>query len=153
MSPHVLRGAGSVGLTGRTSDEANRLTSQDGVTYSWDNNGNLLSDGLSTYTYDHANRLKGVVQGGTTFTFAHSGLSDRVRLTVNSVPTNYTLDLAGGLTQVLSDGTNAYLYGTGRIGEEQPGGGSSLRSECFASSIIMVTRWAACGGGSMAAAL
>jgi hypothetical protein len=32
------------------------------------------------------------------------------------------MDLAAGLTHVLSDGTNAYLYGNARIGEEQPGG-------------------------------
>ncbi len=42
--------------------------------------------------------------------------------TVNGVTTNYVLDLAAGLTQVLSDGTNTYLYGNGRIGELQPGG-------------------------------
>ena len=41
---------------------------------------------------------------------------------VNGVPTNYTVDLVGGLTQVLTDGTNSYLYGLGRLGEEQPGG-------------------------------
>ena len=32
-------------------DIANRLTSVDSVTYTWDNNGNLLSDGVFTYTY------------------------------------------------------------------------------------------------------
>ncbi len=36
--------------------------------------------------------------------------------------TNYVLDQAAGLTQVLSDGTNTYLYGLSRIGELQPGG-------------------------------
>ena len=36
--------------------------------------------------------------------------------------TRYTLDLNAGLTQVLADGTNTYLYGVGRIGELQPGG-------------------------------
>ena len=41
---------------------------------------------------------------------------------MNSVTTNYTLDLAAGLTQVLGDGTNTSLYGRGRIGEQQPGG-------------------------------
>jgi len=49
-------------------------------------------------------------------------LSDRLEQTVNSITTEYALDLASGLTQVLSDETNAYLYGAGRIGEEQPGG-------------------------------
>jgi hypothetical protein len=29
----------------------------DGVAYTWDDNGNLLSDGIRTHSYDHANRL------------------------------------------------------------------------------------------------
>jgi YD repeat-containing protein len=40
-----------------TYDIANRLTSVDGVTYTWDDNGNLLSDGVHSYAYDHANPL------------------------------------------------------------------------------------------------
>ncbi|HID62601.1 MAG TPA: hypothetical protein EYP49_07690 [Anaerolineae bacterium] len=36
-------------------DAANRLTSVNGVVYTWDANGNLLSDGVRSY--DHANRL------------------------------------------------------------------------------------------------
>ena len=38
--------------------------------------------------------------------------------TVNSVPETYVLDTAGGLTQVLADGTNAYLFGVGRISQQ-----------------------------------
>jgi RHS repeat-associated protein len=41
---------------------------------------------------------------------------------VNAATTNYTLDLNAGLTQVLSDGSNTYLYGAMRIGELQAGG-------------------------------
>ena len=54
--------------------------------------------------------------------FSYNGQGDRLRQTINGTPTNYTVDLAAGLTQVLADGTNSYLYGMGRIGEEQPGG-------------------------------
>lgn len=36
---------------------------------------------------------------------------------MDGVTTNYTLDLAVGLTQVLADGTNTYLYGNGRISQ------------------------------------
>jgi RHS repeat-associated protein len=36
---------------------------------------------------------------------------------VNEVVTQYTPDLNAGLTQVLSDGTNTYLYGVGRIAQ------------------------------------
>ena len=38
-------------------DNANRLTSVNDVNYSWDNNGNLLSDGANSYAYDSVNRL------------------------------------------------------------------------------------------------
>jgi len=38
--------------------------------------------------------------------------------TVDSITTNYTLDLEGGLTQVLADGTNTYLYGASRISQQ-----------------------------------
>lgn len=43
--------------------------------------------------------------------------SDRVSQTVNGVTTNYVLDLASPLTQVLSDGTNTYVYGVDRIAQ------------------------------------
>jgi len=110
------------GTTNYGYDIANRLTSVGGRTYTWDNNGNLLSDGAGAYTYNRANRLASVVQGANTYAFAYNGLGDRLRQTINGSPTTYTVDLAAGLTQVLADGTNSYLYGVGRIGEEQPGG-------------------------------
>jgi hypothetical protein len=57
-----------------------------------------------------------------THTYTYNGLGDRLLQTVDSVTTNYILDLNAGLTQVLDDGTNSYLYGNGRIGELQPSG-------------------------------
>ena len=98
-------------------DHANRLTSVDGVTYVYDNNGNLLNDGVSTYVYDSANRLKSVSNQSSVSSFTYNGLGDRLQQTVNGVTTNYTLDLNTGLTQVLNDGTNAYVYGLGRIAQ------------------------------------
>ncbi len=47
----------------------------------------------------------------------YSGLGDRHQQIVDGAITNYTLDLNAGLTQVLADGTNAYLYGNGRIAQ------------------------------------
>ncbi len=110
------------GTTTYTYDDANRLATVNGVAYTWDNNGNLLSDGTSTYTYDHANRLKSVTTGGTTYTYTYNGLGDRVSQTVGGVTTHYTLDLNAGLTQVLADGTNTYLYGNERIAQYDAGG-------------------------------
>jgi YD repeat-containing protein len=68
-----------------------------GVSYTWDANGNLLSDGTSTYSYDHANRLKRVVQGSNTYTYAYDGRGNRVSQGVNvGTPTVYVLDEAAG---------------------------------------------------------
>ncbi|MBN1887176.1 MAG: hypothetical protein JW850_04275 [Thermoflexales bacterium] len=50
-------------VTTYTHDAANRLqfSSSAGqvITYTWDHNGNLTSDGSQSYTYDQANRLVG----------------------------------------------------------------------------------------------
>jgi RHS repeat-associated protein len=93
-------------------DNANRLTSVNSVNYTFDDNGNLLSDGTNTYTYDSANRLI-AISGQHSASYQYNGLGDR--LTQNGV--EYTLDLNSGLTQVLDDGENTYTYGLGRISQ------------------------------------
>ncbi|MGA9192002.1 MAG: RHS repeat-associated core domain-containing protein, partial [Anaerolineales bacterium] len=150
-----------------TYDDANRLTSVDGVDYSWDADGNLLDDGVSAYAYDHANRLVSVVQGADSYSFSYrcngksTGLdpcgSDRVSQTLNGVTTDYVLDQAAGLTQVLSDGTISYLYGIGRVGEEQPTGWQyhladalgSLRQLANATGTVTLARSYAPFGGTL----
>ena len=100
-----------------TYNAANWLVDISGTSYTWDANGNLLNDGTSTYTYDAANRLTSIEQRNNSYTFAYSGLGDRLQQTVNSQTTNYTLDLNAGLMQVLDDGTDTYLYGVDRIAQ------------------------------------
>jgi RHS repeat-associated protein len=96
-------------------DLANRLEDVNGVAYTYDDNGNLRSDGVNTYTYDSANRLTSV-NGADSYTY--NGLGDRLSQTVNGQVTNYTLDLNAGLTQVLSDGTTSYTYGLGHVSQQ-----------------------------------
>ena len=91
-------------------DAANRLAEVDGVAYTWDNNGNLLSDGQTTYTYDSANRLTALSRGSETHTYLYNGQGERVQQTVNGIMTEYLLDPRLQLTQVLGDGDNFYLY-------------------------------------------
>jgi RHS repeat-associated protein len=98
-------------------DSANRLTSVNGVNYTFDDNGNLLSDGVNTYTYDSANRLISVSNQSSVNSYQYNGLGDRYQQTVNGNTTTYILDLNTGLTQVLDDGTNTYTYGLGRISQ------------------------------------
>ena len=98
-------------------DYANRLSSVNGVNYTWDNNGNLLNDGINIYTYDSANRLKTVSNQSSVNSFQYNGFGDRLQETANGNTTTFTMDLNTGLTQALSDGTNHYIYGVDRIAQ------------------------------------
>jgi hypothetical protein len=100
-----------------TYDNSNRLTAVDEVEYTWDDNGNLLDDGVNTYAYDSANRLISVSGGSSSADYSYNGLGDRLQQTVGSTTTDYVMDLNAGLTQVLSDGTNTYTYGLQRISQ------------------------------------
>ena len=46
-----------------------------------------------------------------------SSILDLLQQTVNEVTTNYALDIASGLTQMLADDEHTYLYGAGRIAQ------------------------------------
>jgi YD repeat-containing protein len=100
-----------------TYDIANRLTAVGSVSYTWDANGNLLNDGTNIYTYDSAKRLMTVSGGQNAVSYMYDGLGNRLQQVVNGNTTTYENDLNAGLTQVLEDGTNTYLYGNDRIAQ------------------------------------
>jgi RHS repeat-associated protein len=104
-----------------TYDAADRLTNAGGVAFTWDDNGNLLSDGVRSYSYDFANRLTEVSGQGASFSFGYDGLDHRYQQTVNAQTTTYLLDQAASLSQVLSDGQASYYYGLGRISQQKNG--------------------------------
>ena len=81
---------------------------------------------MYTYTYDIANRLVGVSGTGLALNYSYNGLGDRLSETANELTTQYTMDLNAGLTQVLQDGTNTYLYGAGRIAQYGASGAELL---------------------------
>jgi len=41
-------------------DDANRLVDVNGVTYTWEDNGNLLNDGVNTYTEVYPEPVEGI---------------------------------------------------------------------------------------------
>jgi len=100
-------------------DAADRLTSAGGTAFTWDDNGNLLGDGVNSYAYDAANRLLTASGQGLSYGFGYDGFGNRYRQTVGGQTSNYTLDLAGSLSQVLYDGEFSYYYGLGRISQQQ----------------------------------
>ena len=105
------------GETAYTYDPANRLTSVNGQAVQWDDNGNMLADGQAVYKYNTANKLVGVTKGTSNIVYAYSGLGDRLKQIADGVTTDYVLDINAGLTQVLQDNTNKYVYGNQRISQ------------------------------------
>jgi RHS repeat-associated protein/CSLREA domain-containing protein len=124
---------GVISNTTYSYDDANHLSFVNGVEYLWDDNGNLLNDGMNTYNYDSANRLKSITQGGNVRAFAYNGLDDRLQETFNGQTTTFTMDLNTGLTQVLTDGTNTYLYGNGRVAQTQGGTTTFMMGDALGS--------------------
>jgi RHS repeat-associated protein len=88
----------------------------------------MLTDGTSTYAYNHANRLISIINQQSTINYSYNGDGDRLSESVNGMAVVFVNDLNTGLTQVLSDGTNNYLYGLGRISQSSI---SNQQSEFF----------------------
>jgi RHS repeat-associated protein len=103
-------GATSPTVTAYKFDLANQITEIHSgslagpllATLTYDNNGNLQSDGSRTYTWDAIDQLSQVSKSGTTVAYGYDGLGQRVR------------KVTGGVTtQWLYDGSNIYAeYGS-----------------------------------------
>ena len=101
-------------------DDADRLTSVDGVPYAWDNRGNLLNDVTFAYAYNGAGRMVQAqsVTGTLVYTYNADGL--RVAQSMDGEVTTFTWDLAAPLAQVLATSDGAvYLHGLDLIAEQR----------------------------------
>lgn len=82
--------------------------------FTYDNNGNLTSDGSKTFSYDYENRLS-MVSGLSSAVYVYDAFGRRVRKTVNGVVTNYVYD--GDRIIEERNGSGAlvatYVYGDG----------------------------------------
>jgi RHS repeat-associated protein len=70
----------------------NQYSSVNSQAWSYDSDGNLLSDGTRTMTWDVKNRLAQVVIGGKTVSYVYDHNDWRVKKTVNGVETDYLYD-------------------------------------------------------------
>ncbi len=69
-------------------DAANRLTQWNGVSLTYDDNGNMTSDGTATYTWNARNKLASM----TGASFQYDPLGRRTRKTVGGVTTSFLFD-------------------------------------------------------------
>jgi RHS repeat-associated protein len=96
-------------------------------TETYDANGNTLTTGGKTFTYDAENHLTGMTAGGTTVSIIYDAFGNRVAKTVNGVTTKYLVEddvNPTGYPQVtdeLTGGavTRTYTYGLQRISQNQ----------------------------------
>ena len=84
------------------------------VNMTYDDNGNLTDDGVLTYTWDNANRLKTLNNGSYNTHFAYDGNGDRHQQDVGGTVTDYLLDvqpeLALVLRETVSSDTTHYIH-------------------------------------------
>jgi RHS repeat-associated protein len=101
--------------------------------YSYDAAGNMLNDGVHTYTYDAENRII-IVDGGNTATYSYDGEGNR------AVKTNSSSINSGGDTPDPA-GTVEFLYDLrGRVVHtEAPNSSTGWRGEVYAGNRHLVT--------------
>jgi RHS repeat-associated protein len=99
-----------------TYDAANEQTAFAGATLTYDNNGNLTSDGVNTYQWDARNRLVSI-SGGTTATFSYDALGRRTSKTINGVMAQFAHDGKDILAEIGSGAVSAIYLRSLRIDE------------------------------------
>jgi RHS repeat-associated protein len=95
-------------VSSNSYDATNEQTQFNGVTQTFDANGNLTNDGTNTYTWDARNRLT-AISGGVTASFGYDGLGRRKSKTIGGTTTGFWHDGADMLAE-LSGTTPTAIY-------------------------------------------
>jgi len=91
-----------------------QLLQSDGLsTYTWDNNGNLLTKAATQYAWDYDDRLVGISGPSTSASYVYDYQGNRIKKTVSGAETAY-LYLSEDIIKETSGGiTTNYLHGIG----------------------------------------
>ncbi len=99
-----------------SGNRLNQYTSVNSVSFAYDGNGNLISDGTYTYEYDPENRLLAVkLSGATVVSYGYDALGRRVSKTVGAATTHYCYDGDQVIAEYDGSGTllRKFIYGPG----------------------------------------
>jgi len=116
-----------------TTNNLNQYTQVGNTTYTFDADGNLVSEtspsGTVLYSYDDENRLIAVQKGADAWAYTYDAFSQRVAAKRNGVTTHYTIDPIGlgnmvGEYDQAGDLVGAYVYGFDLLSRTSALGGS-----------------------------
>ncbi|MFH2138363.1 MAG: RHS repeat-associated core domain-containing protein [Candidatus Omnitrophota bacterium] len=99
-------------------DSENKLQSYNGITYNYDNNGNLISKddngSLTTYSWDYENRLTGVINASN-ISYSYDPFGKRISKTVDGVTKYYLYDSEDIIVEYDAGGVVVahYVHGQG----------------------------------------
>ncbi len=98
-----------------TVNTVNQYTAVDATNYSYDNYGNLTSDGTLTLGYDYEDSLASASKSGTSAAYVYDALGRRIEKTVNSAATKFFYDGDDIIAEYDAGGTllRKYIHGPG----------------------------------------
>ncbi len=94
-------------------DAANRLDKIRDAEITYDKNGNLTSDGTTTYTWNDRDQLSGLTRDGTTATFGYSTNGRRLSRTVNGKTTTFLYDDVNPVQELVNGSVTATMLSSG----------------------------------------
>jgi RHS repeat-associated protein len=99
-----------------TYNAANQLIQRGTTAFTYDNHGNLLTDGANTYSWDARNRLAAIT-GATEATLQYDASGRRSSKTVNGQSTQYLYDGADVVQELVGGNPTANILNGSRIDE------------------------------------
>jgi RHS repeat-associated protein len=126
-------------LASATYDAANRIATWSGQALSYDANGNLASDGLTSYTWNARNQLAAIT-GATGASFAYDATGQR-RARTTSGTTSYLYDGANAAQELVGGSSTANVL-TGGIDEvfqrTDSAGVRAMLTDALGSTVALV---------------
>ncbi len=127
-------------VSSATYNVANHQLTFGGQSLTYDLNGNLTSDGSTTYTWDARNRLASLSGPGATASFQYDPLGRRTRKTIAGTTTDLVYDGLNPVEEIGAATTATLLTGLGideYFTRTDSGGTSALLTDALGSTVAL----------------